>query len=135
MDEDDPSNKKNNIKEVGREILKEKLKNLMTDKNRHTRAPESTVSQPTGERQIQNLAEGFINMINNTLAQVNSNLARSIEKKVEQSIDKRPPSLERRSPRKITVPQLEAFRPPPVFNMNLVQQGRGVPMVPSPSFE
>lgn len=30
--------------------------------------------------------------------------------------------MERRSPKKIAVPKLESFRPPPVFNVNLVQQ-------------
>ena len=35
--------------------------------------------------QVQGMAEGFINMINHTLTQVNSNLANIIERKVEHS--------------------------------------------------
>lgn len=42
------------------------------------------------------MAQGLINLLNNTLTQVNNNLARSIERKVENNYDRKPGSLERR---------------------------------------
>lgn len=71
-------------------------------------------------------------MINNTLTQVNQNLARSIQKKIELNSERRPTSLERREQKKISIPKLEAFRPPPVFNVNLVQQPTMVPYTSVP---
>ena len=51
------------------------------------------------------MAEGVINLINNTLAQVNSNLATTIERKMRYSEEKKP-SFERKSPKKIQIPKL-----------------------------
>lgn len=42
---------------------------------------------------MQNIAEGFIAMINNTLTQVNHNLAKSIEKKIDYSGERKHGSL------------------------------------------
>ena len=50
---------------------------------------------------MQNMAEGVVNLINNTLTQVNSNLANTIERRMRASEEKRPVSLERREPRRI----------------------------------
>lgn len=58
-------------------------------------------------------------MINNTLTQVNATLSSSIEKRISRP---KPSSLERPVGPKIQVPKLEAFAPPPTFNMTLMQQ-------------
>lgn len=42
---------------------------------------------------MQNIAEGFIAMINNTLTQVNQNLAKSIQKKMEYGQERKGGSL------------------------------------------
>ena len=111
---------------MGKDILKEKLKMIL--KNKKTQPQEEGPRRPeyTEGIQTQNVAEGVINLINNTLTQVNANLANTIQRRMK-SNEHRKPSLERKSPKKIQIPKLEQFRSPPVFNMGVrMNEGYGV---------
>ena len=115
--------------------MKDRLKQLLGGKDdrvipkpseirEHEERPRVSVPQGEQGANVGNFAEGFVSLINNALTQINANLSKGIEKRIES----RPyhSSQEARGqskspPRKLNMPRLEEFRPPPTFNMNIVQ--------------
>ena len=57
---------------------------------------------------MQSMASGFINMINNTLTQINIQLSQTIQKKMEnnRSLSKERSDFERKVPNQINIPKL-----------------------------
>lgn len=68
--------------------------------------------QPTGLNQsdgrLENVAENFLGLINNTLTQVNNSISKTIQNKYEhRSISREKNENYRRSPSKLEIPKLE----------------------------
>lgn len=109
-------------------MLKEKLK-LMLKKGESGKDHENNLPLSENMR-MEGMASNFISLINNTLCQVNNQLASTIQNKIEKrSLSKeRNNSLERRSPQKIVIPKLEEFRAPPVFHLNSMMAQQQAPI-------
>jgi hypothetical protein len=66
------------IKAIGTEVLREKLKGILGGQNMPKRINEPVYQQNIEQTQpmpkMENMAENFINLINNTLTQVNNQI-------------------------------------------------------------